>query len=330
MQEGTATEQNLVDSLQHQKRGVGSFRMHIMNLWNLQGQLLLLLVAGILLRRLNILSGQAKHVLTDLVIYVTLPCSIVLSFRMDIDHTTMVSLGSVLLIAFAIQVFCIVLGNMLYRKQDKRKQAVLRYGILVSNSGFMGLPIAGELYGVMGAMYASIYLIPQRVVMWTAGLSCFTANDQSWRQKTKKIVRHPGMVSVYIGLFLLVFNLPIPRFLIQSMESVAVCTTPLSMLLIGAIIGEMNRSEVRITYFSLLYTAVRLILIPGISFIVLRLSNADTVITAVSVLLAGMPVGSTTAILAAKYGGDASFASQLVAISTILSLISIPLWALIL
>ncbi|NCC73656.1 MAG: hypothetical protein EOM06_09690 [Sphingobacteriia bacterium] len=65
--------------------------------------------------------------------------------------------------------------------------------------------------------------------------------------------------------------------------------------LIGAIIGEMNRSEVRVSWFSLGYAAVRLILIPGISFVVLRLCNIDTVITAVSVLLAGMPVGSTTA-----------------------------------
>jgi hypothetical protein len=304
--------------------------MHMMDLWNLQGQLLLLLASGVLLRRLGIVSEHAKRVLTDLVIYVTLPCSIVLSFRMDIDQTIMVSLGTVLLISFAIQMFCILLGNLLYRKQDARKRAVLRYGILVSNSGFMGLPIAGELYGIMGAMYASIYLIPQRVVMWTAGLSCFTANEQSRREKIKEIARHPGIVSVYIGLVLMVFDLSIPGFFLQSMESVAVCTTPLSMLLIGAIIGEMNRSEVRVSWFALGYTAIRLILIPGVSYLVLLLVNTDPVIMAVSVLLAGMPVGSTTAILAAKYGGDASFGSQLVAISTILSLISIPLWALIL
>ena len=141
--------------------------MHMMDLWNLQGQLLLLLASGVLLRRLGIVSEHAKRVLTDLVIYVTLPCSIVLSFRMDIDQTIMVSLGTVLLISFAIQMFCILLGNLLYRKQDARKRAVLRYGILVSNSGFMGLPIAGELYGHYGGDVC--FDLPDSATGWLCG-----------------------------------------------------------------------------------------------------------------------------------------------------------------
>ncbi len=304
--------------------------MEIVNLWNLQGQLLLLLVMGTLLRRIGVFSEHTKTFLTDFVIYVTLPCSIILSFRMDLDTTLLVSFSLVLLASLLIQLFCFLLGHLLYRKERASRRGVLRYGILVSNAGFMGLPIAGEVFGAGGLLYASIYLIPQRVVVWTAGLSCFTTDTVSWKVSARKIALHPGIVSVYIGFFVLFCNPPIPQFVEMTMISIGDYTTPLSMLLIGSIIGEMPRSQMKLDWFSLSYCGLRLCIIPFIAFLCLRLFSVDPLVTGVSVLLAGMPVGSTTAILAAKYGGDSSFASQLVAISTVLSMISIPLWVMIL
>jgi predicted permease len=308
----------------------GGIFMEFLNLWNLQGQLLLLLVIGAFLRRFGIFTGQTKAFLTDFVIYVTLPCSIILSFRMDIDSTVLVSFALVLVVSVVIQLFCMLLGVLLYRRQSAPRRSVLRYGILVSNAGFMGLPIAGELFGSGGLMFASIYLIPQRIVLWTAGISCFSHEDVSWKQTVKKIAIHPGLVSVYIGLLVMFFNPPIPVFIEKTMASIGSCTTPLSMMLIGSIVGEMDRTQMRIDWFSLGYSAIRLGLIPLAAYLGCRAFSIDPLITSVSVLLAGMPVGSTTAIIAAKYGGDAPFASQLVTISTVLSMVSIPLWAFVL
>jgi predicted permease len=295
--------------------------MDLMNLWTLQGQLLLLLAVGAFLRRIGIFSVETKTFLTDFVIYVTLPCSIILSFKMDIDLSLLITFALILLVSLLIQLFCM---------ETESRRSVLRYGILVSNAGFMGLPIAGELFGSTGLMYASIYLIPQRVVIWTAGISCFTKNDVPWGKALKKIAVHPGLVSVYIGLAVMAFNPPIPLFVERTMASIGECTTPLSMMLIGSIVGEMDRKTMKVDLFSLVYSAIRLILIPLAAFIGARLFAIDPLITGVAVLLAGMPVGSTTAILAAKYGGDASFASQLVTISTVLSMVTIPLWSMVL
>lgn len=303
--------------------------MNVMDLWSLQGQLLLLLVVGAVLRRTGLFSVATKAFLTDFVIYVTLPCSIVLSFMMDIDLSVLRSFAIVLVVSLAIQCFCILLGKVLYRKQDRRRRSVLKYGMLVSNSGFMGLPVTQELYGAGGLMYASIYLIPQRVVMWSAGVSCFASEAVSWKQALRSSALHPGMISVYVGMVFLLFHFPLPRFIEHTMISIGSCTTPLSMMLIGSIIGEMDRTQMRVDLFSLIYASIRLILIPLVTFIGCRLCQVDPLITGVSVILAGMPVGSTTAILAAKYGGDASFASQLVTISTVLSMLTIPLWAMV-
>ncbi|MEA5031606.1 MAG: AEC family transporter [Sphaerochaeta sp.] len=310
--------------------GSGGARMDLMNLWNVQGQLLLMLGVGVLLRRIGIFTASTKAFLTDFVLFVTMPCSIILSFMIDIETSVLFSFALVLLVSVIVQLFCVVLGKLLYRKQSASRRSVLRYGILVSNSGFMGLPVAGELFGAGGLMYASIYLIPQRVVMWTAGLSCFSPEDANWKGMVKNFAFHPGMVSVYIGLTLMLAHLRLPMFIEQTMSSIGACTTPLSMMLIGSIVGEMDRSQVKIDLFSLVYSAVRLVLIPLACLLGCRLFSVDPLITGVSVVLAGMPVGSTTAILASKYGGDASFASQLVSISTVLSMLTIPLWAMVL
>lgn len=303
--------------------------MDVGNLLELQGQFLLLLLTGLFLRKFGIFSASTKNFLTDLILYVTLPCSIILSFVSDSDPSTLSSLGIVALVSLGIQGFCFVLSKILYRQQDSRRRSVLRYGIMVSNSSFMGFPIAFEVFGSIGLNYASIYLIPQRIVVWTAGLSCFVHERETWSRTVRKIALHPGMVSVYVGLSMLVSQLRFPGFIDKAMFSLGSGTTPLSMMLIGAIIGEMDRSELKVDLFSLGFSAVRLVLIPLVSYLGCLLFSVDPVVTGVSVVLAGMPIGSTTAILAVKYGGDASFASRLVTITTVLSMITIPLWAMV-
>jgi hypothetical protein len=143
--------------------------MDVTSVWNLQGQLFALLAVGVLLRKIDLFEDATKRVLTDLVLFVTLPCSIVLSFQFSIDKQLIQSLVFTFLVSVGVYFFCFLLSRLFFRKVEKAQQSVLRYGLLVSNAGFMGLPIVGELFGSAGLMYASIYIIPLRVLMWTVG-----------------------------------------------------------------------------------------------------------------------------------------------------------------
>ena len=84
---------------------------------------------------------------------------------MEVDHSLLSHLLIVFLISVGVQVFSFILSKVHYRNVEESKRSALRYGLLVSNSGFMGLPIVGLLFGSLGYVYASIYLIPQRVMM---------------------------------------------------------------------------------------------------------------------------------------------------------------------
>lgn len=304
--------------------------MDFSSLWNLQGQLFALLAVGLLLRKVGLFNETSKTLLTDLVLYVTLPCSIVLSFQIDINTRLFTSLSIIFLISVGVQVFCYVLTRITFLAVDPAKRSVLHYGLLVSNAGFLGLPIAAELFGATGLMYASIYLIPQRVVMWTAGLSIFSPAAANKRQAAMKVVLHPCMIAVYVGLFLMLTRLPIPSFARMTLSSLGDCTTALSMLLIGSLFGEMEREHLRIDAHLVQFSFLRLVFIPLASLLVGRLLGIERVLIGVGVILAAMPGGSSTVILASKYGRDTTYASKLVIISTMLSLVSILFWGMIL
>lgn len=298
--------------------------MNYNSLINLQGMLFLLVAAGIILRKKGILHEEAKAVLTDLVIYFILPCNIISSFLIEFNRKVLMEFAIILVIASLIQVVCLILANTLYKKEPDSRKKVLQYGTVCSNAGFMGNPIAEGVYGAQGLMFASIFLIPQRIVMWSAGVSYFTESPDR-KTVVKKVLTHPCIIAVYIGVFFLITQLKMPEFLENTIRGVGGCTTTVSMVLIGTILAEVKLKSM-LDWGIVKYTVIRLFLIPFMVFIACRLFSVDKVLSGVSILLAGMPAGSTTAILAAKYNGDYIFATKCVVVTTLLSLVTIPLW----
>lgn len=119
-------------------------------------------------------------------------------------------------------------------------------------------------------------------------------------------------------------------FLGNTIKSVSVCNTGMSMILIGAIIGS---SDINLRNLldrdTVLYCLIRLGIIPLLVLLACHVARVNDFVTIISVILSGMPMGGTTAILAEKYNGDSAFASKCVAVSTALSLITTPLWCLV-
>lgn len=293
-------------------------------LLNVQGMMFILMGVGLLLCRLGILGSAQRKGLSDLVLNVVLPCNIANSFRIAFSREILLSFSKILLVSILVQLLCLALSRLLYRRLEPGRRAVLTYGTLCSNAGLIGNPVAEGLYGAEGLLYASIYLIPQRVMMWSAGIRCFT-QEKNRAKAAVKVLTHPCIVAVYAGLLLMLTQWELPVLLDRTLKSVSGCNTALSMIAVGAILGEVNPRET-VNRQIAAYTLLRLIGIPLIVFLGCLLAGLTPLVTGVSVILAGMPAGSTTAILAASYQGDAAFASKCVFFSTLCSLISVPLW----
>ncbi|MBR3171209.1 MAG: AEC family transporter [Lachnospiraceae bacterium] len=293
-------------------------------LLNLEGLMFLCAVCGIIMKRRKILPDNAREVLTDLVMNLILPASIIHSFEVEFNMSVLRKFAIILIIAAAAQVISMVCANLFWNRQPENLKAVFQYGTQVSNAGFLGLPVTEGVLGAEGLMYASVFLIPQRIVMWTAGIAYFTRSTD-WKGTFKKLAKNPCIVAVYIGFFLMLTQFKLPVMVESTLVKLAACTTPLTSILIGIMVADVDyRDLVSPMMFVLVF--VRQLLLPAVVFFGCVLLHIDPLLTGVSVLLVGMPVGSTSPILAAKYGGDYVFAGKCVILSTVLSLFTIPLW----
>lgn len=288
----------------------------------LQLQVLLLMGVGFVLTKTGTITGEGRKSLSDILINFILPCNIITSFQMDLTGELLASCGLVLVLALAAQALFSLIGRFCYPGEKAERLSCLRYATLCPNAGFLGLPIIGGVFGEMGALLTSVALIPQRVVMWSAGVSLFTRADG--KSVVKKVITHPCIIAVVIGFALMLSGNPtLPAFLQKAVSSAGGCTTCVSMLVIGSILAgakDAGLKDKTILWFTLL----RLIAIPLAVLLPLRLLGVDPIVTGVVVLISGMPAGSTTAILASKYDGDAAFASRMVFVSTLSSIVTLP------
>ena len=289
---------------------------------DVQTVLFIYMAVGFGCRKAGIFNDVARDKLTDFVVFVTLPCMIFESFNMAFSLESLKQGARALLIAVGMSCVALLLGKVLYNRFPYEEKSILQYGTLVSNSGFAGLPVVSGAYGDEGLFLGSLFIIPTRILMWSAGISLFTRADA--KQAVKKVLLNPGIIAVEVGLVRMLFQIPLPHFVDTAVDNLGGCTSPMAMALVGAILVDVPLKTV-FDLKSFYLVAVRQFLLPGICLAALRLLHVDPLTIGVSVVITGMPIGSTTAILAQKYVADAKFASKCVFISTLTSLVTVPI-----
>lgn len=191
---------------------------------SLQETMFLLILTGVLIKKLKIIDAAGRKMLSDLLIDVILPCNIVESFLGGMAFPDGFARNCLLAVGLSavIQLMSIYGSKLLFRKYPREQRSVLSYGIICSNSSFVGLPVARLLFGDLGVIYTSMFQIPLRFTMWTAGLSLFTSVSR--KDAFRKLVRHPCIIAVFAGLLLMAAPVSLPGFLDSAVASVSSCT----------------------------------------------------------------------------------------------------------
>lgn len=296
-----------------------------MKIINLQIEIFLLVLVGYILSKVNILTKETRTHLTDMILDFILPVATIKSFMIQMTPRIIRMTIVVFLISVGIQCLYFILNRFCYNRFSLDESINMKYGTMVSSAGFMGMPVAEQLFGHLGLLYACIYLIPQRIFMWSYGLSMYTTSDL--KTMIKKVLSHPCVIAIYIGVLLMLLRMKgyvLPEGVTLTIQSVAGCNTALSMIVVGAILSDVEPHEMldgKAAYFSL----IRLIIIPVLVYFILSWTNLDKVAIGTCVLLAAMPAASTTVMLANKYNRNPQFASKLMFLSTILSLFTLPM-----
>lgn len=288
----------------------------------LQTVLLIYLLVGVYVRKRGIVSAEARPFFGELLVRVCMPFMVFNAFNTDLTPEKLLAGSKALLFSFIAMTASWLAGVVFHRKAAPDRRKVMRYGTLISNAGFAGLPQAYQAYGAQGLFFGSIFLIPQYIFMWSAGISLFF--DCDVKTKIKNVLLHPGMIAIFLGALRMLLQIPLPVEVDRAIQSVGDCTTPLSMITIGMIIADVPL-KTAIERDVLRLCAVRLVLLPGVLLLTMKLLRIDSILTGTLVMLLAMPVGATTPVLSQKYGADHVFASKSVLVSTVLSLITVPL-----
>ncbi len=292
---------------------------------NLQIEIFLLIIVGLILSKTGLMSSLTRKQLTKIVLTIVLPCSIIQSFEIDVDRDLLVSCLMVFLVSILAQFVYWIFNLFLWKNQTQDRRINLKYGTMVSNAGFMGMPLAQGVFGDIGLLYASIFLIPQRVCMWSYGLSLYTISRK--QDLIKNVLFHPCIIAIFIGIILMIcrmFGFVLPKAIDDTIGAIASCNTALSMIVIGGILSDVNIHDV-FDKTTLFYSMIRLVILPLVLLGIVRIINIETLVSNVCVLLSGMPAASTTAMLAQTYDKDPAFSSKMVFVSTFFSLITLPL-----
>ncbi len=288
--------------------------------------LFIIMLIGFIAKKRGIFNSTVNKKLSELLLKVTSPLLVISSFQVEFTQDILKNVLIVFAFAMSSHIVSILLGQFLFRHCDKESCKIMKFAAIYSNCGYMGFPLLASLFGSTGVLYGSVYVAAFNIFLWTNGVMIFSEEKKLDRQTIKKVLLHPGIVSVAIGIVLFIFSLKLPVPLASAVDMVGSMTSPLSMLIIGSVIADCEFKKLFKGWNLYYITAVRLILIPLLAFAALKLLGLPNELLKVCVLLVAMPIATATAIFAELYDGDTIFASRTVVMSTLLSIITIPLF----
>ncbi len=211
--------------------------MDLNSLFVLQFVMFAEMLAGYLLCRFHVLKPSDRSVLSKLVVNLLLPCSIIASFQIEMNRQILTNFIGILLISTGIQILCTLIARFAFNRYAHERKAVLQFSTVCSNAGFLGNAVAQGVYGDMGLLYGQIYLIPLRIVMWSAGVAYFEKKGDT-RAVIRSILTHPCIIALEIGLVIMIFQIPVPSAAGSLMSGLGRSSTPLIMLFLGMVMGE--------------------------------------------------------------------------------------------
>lgn len=286
--------------------------------------LFLLIGVGTLAVKTGVLKLEHKQPLSNLLVNIVVPAMIVNSYQMEFSLEILRNL----LAAFGLSILTIALGTVLTLTLTARRKnsrtAIFRFASIFSNAAYMGFPLISALFGSEGLLYASAYVTVFNVLLWTLGYSMVSGSSDP-KAVVKSLAHTPAIYAVLVGLAIYLLQIPIPALLAQPISLLGAMNTPLSMLITGMLIIVCSRPIWKLA-------AVRMLVIPALclgAFALLGLFRFGMAAQVV-LLLECCPAAAITSVFAVQFGHDEQFAAGCVVLTTLLSILTLPLCALVL
>ena len=286
----------------------------------------IMIAIGYLLKKLKITSDKALKEISDVLVYVLLPCSVLSSSAREFNPETGKGIIICMAISFLFYTFSLLFsyGAMKASKIPSEKFGASVTSIVFANTGFLGYPLNQSLFGAEGLLCAVSFGFFYNPFMFTIGIKLFSNENEKFSIKS---IISPALISCIVANVFYFMQIKMPAPIQSACSSLGSAMTPISMIVIGAGLAGVNIKSIFSDRFSYVVCFLRLVFMPLVVYFATMpfASSIPTVARQVCVLMSGLPVGSLNVILAKKYGGNAEYANATMLISMILCLVTLPL-----
>lgn len=281
----------------------------------------LMVLVGYIMCKVNMISDKGKKDMTNLLLKVVTPMVVISAYQRPFDAVLFkqwcISFAAATL-AYAIS---IALAEVFYRNKKNVPLAESKLAVVLPNCGFMAFPLLQALASDTGIFLGSPSVIILNIIQWTYGVKLL---EPKQKIDFKKLVLNPGIIAVVcsVALFCSPWKLPAPVY--TAVNSIGTLNTPLAMIILGAILAQTDITEAfkSFKYYKLAF--FRLIAAPCILLLLFKILPIPQNVMLVTFICAVVPTATAVSMITQLFDKDSSFAANTIVLSTVLSLVTVP------
>ena len=279
----------------------------------------LYMFAGYVLYNTGKLTVKGSKDIANMLVWLVIPVVIINSFCVEYSHGKMIQLAqSALLSALGIAA-AMVIAAVIFRKHP-----VDNFGCAFSNAGFIGIPLVQAALGDKAVFYIVAIVALMNLLQWSYGVSVITGERSA--VGLRHLIINPIFASIVIGLalFLTGTGAHLPDIITSSLNGMAALNAPLSMTVLGTYLAQSDIKKMLTLGHLYFVSAVRLLIIPAVTLILFRFIPVDYALFIAVFITLSTPAGANVAVYAQLYDADYPYACQVVAITTLLLIVTLP------
>jgi len=295
--------------------------------------LFILMAIGFLMGKVNILTKEGNKTLSKLVLYIAFPGLILGSIftnQLGVTISDAVYFLAMALISFAIA-FAVSIPVVRLLGGDKANRGLYIFMSVFTNCAFMGLPVVHTIFGVSAIYYVALFSIPFTTLVFSVGILLVAKNKKEGNQASFKfnpiVLLNPTLIAALLSIPLAVYGVNPPYFITESLDLIGSLATPGGMFVIGASLAHTPVKTIFNEWRVVPVSILRLIIIPVITWLILRQIVTNELMLGVLVVLSAMPMAATATTIAINYDGNEQLASSGIFLTTLSCAITLPLVA---
>lgn len=289
------------------------------------GAIALILLLGFFLGKKKFISSETNRQITTLLLTVFMPASLFAAFPSTYDEGSMYLFFSGLVAGIIVMVSIIILSRLIFNKYWLK--GGLRYesqfALIFNNATFLGYPIVVNTFGPSGIIAYCGFIIAFNVALFSYGIWLF--EHKVTLKLFRRVITNPNILAVFIGMIFFLGNFRLPSFINDSISFVGGATTPLSIICIGYMLSCANFKTILKKWRLVITALIQLIVGPLATYYILIALKFPVEVVNVCTLIQALPTATSLGLFATEYGGNNIESSELVAISTLLSIITMPI-----